>query len=108
VVDFSKIKPSKNFIDLTAINPYLDALLQILTSPTRSRQSTDNKPNGKFPELNPGFSDPHDDLKRNVKMDHKSIMSWLVNDYLMKVNNQSKPKGEPLYDGLADGTYPSQ
>lgn len=105
---------SKNFVDLTAINPYIDYLMRILTSPTTSRQSTDYRQDSdpstkKYPQLNPGHDDPHMLYAKDAKMDHKEyINNWLINDFLMKVNKQSQPKGDPIYDGLQDGTFPSR
>lgn len=105
---------SKNFVDLTAVNPYIDYLMRILTSPTTSRQSTDYRHDSdpstkKYPTLNPGRDDPHDLLQRDAHLDHKEyINNWLINDFLMKVNKQSQPNGDSIYSGLQDGTFPSK
>lgn len=101
--DLSRTKPSKNFVDLTAVNPYIDRLFRILTSPTSSKQSTA----GKYAELNSGYDDPHELLKLDAHMDKKKIISMMIDNMLMKVNKQSQVgRFEPPYPGLVDPTYP--
>lgn len=109
MVDLSKTHPSKNLVDVTNVNPYIDRLIRILMSPTNARQSTDQKP-GKdgFNNygLNLGLDDPHDLLKENAHLTHKQILQMLMDNTLMNDLHQSHVKGEPLYEGLADPTYP--
>jgi hypothetical protein len=100
MADFSKTKSSSHFVDLTAINPYLDHLFKILTSPIRSRQSTTYGYRG----LNPAFEDPHALLNEDVHLDKDKIKQMMMDDFLRRSAYTSSQKGGWQYGELPDNT----
>jgi hypothetical protein len=100
MVDFSKTKPSTHFVDLTAINPYLDHLIKILTSPVNSRQSTTYGEHG----LNAAFDDPHELLKEDAHLTHHKIRQMIMDDFLRRRAYTSEQKGGWEYGTLPDNT----